>query len=130
MSAIGTNEKVVFRKLFLAAALSGSLFFASPMTRAQTAPDNSRPPNNAQQQGQNQNAAPDQASDVPTGQKTFTGVIARAGDKYVLTDPLSKTSYQLDDQRKAQEMANKNVRVTGILDPSTGTIRVTAIGPL
>jgi hypothetical protein len=125
----GTNQTVIGRQLFFGAALSACLFFASPMTRAQTAPDNSQSPN-GQQQDQNQNAAPDQSSDDPTGQKTFTGVIARSGDKYVLTDPLSKTSYQLDDQRKAQEMANKNVKVTGVLDPSTGTIRVTAIEPL
>jgi len=70
-----------------------------------------------------------QGGNVPAAQKTFTGVIAKSGDKLVLTDPLTKTSYQLDDQRKAQEMVNRNVKVTGVLDPSTGTIRVSAIEP-
>ncbi|HTR24217.1 MAG TPA: DUF5818 domain-containing protein [Terriglobales bacterium] len=71
-----------------------------------------------------------QGTDIGTAQKTFTGVITKSGDKAVLTDPLTRTSYQLDDQRKAQGMVNKNVKVTGVLDPSTGTIRVTAIDSL
>ena len=82
----------------------------------QTAQQQSPPPSN---QGAGVSAAP----------KTFTGVIAKSGDRLVLTDPLTQTSYQLDDQRKAQEMVNKNVRVIGVLDPSTGTIRVSAIEP-
>jgi hypothetical protein len=62
----------------------------------------------------------------PTAQ-VFTGVIVRSGDRVVLTDTLSKTSFQLDDQPKARNFLNKNVRVTGTLDPATGTIRVSAI---
>ena len=65
-----------------------------------------------------------------SNEETFTGVITKSGDQFVLSDPLSKTSYQLDDQRKAQELVNRNVRVTGVLDPSTGTIRVSAIDPI
>jgi photosystem II stability/assembly factor-like uncharacterized protein len=61
--------------------------------------------------------------------KTFTGVIVKSGSKLVLNDTLSKTSYQLDDQVKAQDFLNQNVRVTGVLDPSTGTIRVSAVDP-
>ena len=53
-----------------------------------------------------------------------------SGDKLILTDPASKTSYQLDDQQKAQAFVNKNVKVTGVLDASTGTIRVSAIDPV
>jgi len=83
------------------------------------------------QMAQPQNAPPaNQGTDIGTAQKTFTGVITKSGDKAVLTDPLTRTSYQLDDQRKAQGMVNKNVKVTGVLDPSTGTIRVTAIDSL
>lgn len=62
--------------------------------------------------------------------KTFTGTIVRSNGKFILKDTLSGTSYQLDDQQKAQSFTNKNVKVTGILDPSTGTIRVTAIDPI
>jgi hypothetical protein len=61
--------------------------------------------------------------------QTFTGIIVKSGDKFVLSDPLTKTSYQLDDQRKAQNLVNKNVRVIEVLDPSTETIRVSAVQP-
>jgi len=53
----------------------------------------------------------------------------KSGDKLVLSEPTDQTTYQLDDQQKAQAFVNKNVRVTGMLDASTGTIRVTAIDP-
>jgi len=39
----------------------------------------------------------------------FTGVIIKTGEKLVLLDTNSKTSYQLDDQEKAQDFVNKNV---------------------
>jgi uncharacterized protein YdeI (BOF family) len=61
--------------------------------------------------------------------KTFTGKIVKAGDKFVLSDAQGKMTYQLDDQQKAQEFVNQTVKVTGVLDPSTGMIRVSAIGP-
>ena len=70
-----------------------------------------------------------QPDDQDTTQKTFTGVIVKSSDKLVLTDTISKTSYQLDDQLKAQDFVNKNVKVTGGLDPSTGTIHVRVINP-
>jgi hypothetical protein len=98
-------------------------FFASPLTHARSrvaASEASQSP----QQSANQDA------DSSTNQKIFTGVIVKSGGKFVLTDLLTKTSYQLDDQRKAQELVNKNVKVTGVLDPSTGTIRVNAIEPI
>ena len=70
------------------------------------------------------------ATEPSATQITVKGIILRSGDKFVLTDPSSKTSYSLDDQLKAQDFVNKNVKVTGILDPSTGTIRVSAINPI
>ena len=51
------------------------------------------------------------------------------GDKLVLTDADGKTTYQIDDQQKAKAFLNKSVKVTGILDASTGIIRVSAIEP-
>ncbi|MBZ5600498.1 MAG: hypothetical protein LAN83_19520 [Acidobacteriia bacterium] len=73
--------------------------------------------------------APQPGDQYPMSEtKTFAGKIVKAGDKLVLSDAQGKT-YQLDDQQKAQEFVNKTVKVTGILDPSTGMIRVRAIGP-
>lgn len=106
-----------------ALALTAAVFFSGQLMRAQSAPDNSQGTQKTQQQGM-------QSDDQSAAQKTFTGKIVKAGDKLVLTDTASKTSYQLDDQPKAQAFLNKNVKVSGVLDASTGTIRVSAIEPL
>ncbi len=60
----------------------------------------------------------------------FTGKIVKSGNKFVLAASDNLTTYQLDDQQKAQDFLNKKVRVTGSLDASTGTIRVSAIDPI
>jgi hypothetical protein len=109
------KSRAMPRALFILALMSAT-FFASELTGAKNWPASQQPVN--------------QDADQSTDRQTFTGVIVKSGDKLVLTDPLTKTSYQLDDQRKAQELVNKNVRVTGVLDPSTGTIRVSAIEPI
>ena len=61
--------------------------------------------------------------------KTFAGKIVKAGNTLVLSDAEGQTTYKLDDQQKAKEFVNKDVKVTGVLDASTGMIRVTAIEP-
>jgi len=78
----------------------------------------------AQQPGQ-----PSGEQNSASEQKTFMGKILKTGDKLVLSDSENKTTYQLDDQQKAEEYINKNVKVTGVLDAATGTIRVSAIEP-
>ena len=79
---------------------------------------------------QDQPAAPPQASPADAESKTFTGKIVKHGDKLVLTDATGKAVYQLDDQTKAKEFLNKNVKVTGVLDGATTTIHVSAIDPV
>ncbi|MBZ5655852.1 MAG: hypothetical protein LAO56_11325 [Acidobacteriia bacterium] len=73
------------------------------------------------QQADEQKAAPEP--------KTFTGKIVKSGDSLVLSDTESKTMYKLDDQQKAKEFVNKDVKVVGVLDDSTGMIRVSSIEP-
>jgi hypothetical protein len=53
----------------------------------------------------------------------------KSGEKFVLKDTASKTTYQLDDQEKAKEYAGKSVKVSGTLDASTSMIRVSNIEP-
>ena len=60
---------------------------------------------------------------------TFSGKIMKSGNKFVLAGSDNLTTYQLDDQQRAQDFLNKSVKVTGSLDASTGTIRVRAIDP-
>jgi Protein of unknown function (DUF5818) len=80
--------------------------------------------------GQNSTTAqqPDPNSAAET--KTFTGMIVRSGDKLVLADAENGTTFQLDDQQKAQEFVGKKVRVSGMLDTATGMIRVSTIEPV
>jgi uncharacterized protein DUF5818 len=79
--------------------------------------------------------AQDQSMPQPDDQKPaaetkiFTGKIVNSGGVLVLSDAQSKTAYKLDDQQKAQAFINKKVKVTGILDDSSGVIRVTVIEP-
>lgn len=61
--------------------------------------------------------------------KTFAGKIVKQGNELVLSDADSKTTYKLDDQEKAKEFVNKDVKVIGVLDDTAGMIRVTAIEP-
>jgi len=106
-----------------AMALTVVLCFASQPMLAQSAPDSARNPTTQQQPMQ-----PD--DQTAASMKTFSGKIVKSGDKLVLTDANSKTTYQLDDQQKAQSFLNKSVKVTGVLDASTGMIRVSAIDPV
>ena len=59
--------------------------------------------------------------------KTFTGMVMKQGDLFILTDKASKTNYQLDDPKKASEFEGKNVKVTGTLDAKNLTIHVETI---
>ena len=115
--------------MFLATAVVG-LGLACAGATAQSAQD----PNHNQNPSQQDQAQPPQAGQQPnTAQsqdtKVFSGKIVKTGTALVLSDPDGKTTYQLDDQAKAQDFVNKNVKVTGTLDASTGMIRVSAIEP-
>lgn len=56
--------------------------------------------------------------------KECTIKCVKMGSKYVLYDSTSKTTYQLEDQTKAEQFAGENVKVTGTLDEATKTIHV------
>ena len=116
------NVRAALHFVFPAVVMMVGLSLTAQPTIAQ----NATPHNNAAAQQPVQ--APDSQTSAPET-KTFTGKIVKAGDKLVLSDMESKTTYQLDDQQKAKEFVNKNVKVTGILDSSTGMIRVTVIEP-
>jgi hypothetical protein len=107
-------------------ALTAALCLASQPTLAQSASDPSRNPTTQQQPMHPDDQTPASAS----SEKTFNGKIVKSGDKLVLRAADSKTTFQLDDQQKAQGFLNKSVKVTGVLDAATGTIRVTAIDPV
>ena len=60
-------------------------------------------------------------------EKACTLGCVKNGGKFVLYDPDSKMTYQLDDQKKPMQFAGEKVKVTGKYDSSTETIHVTDI---
>ncbi len=63
----------------------------------------------------------------PMVKKMCTQNCVKMGGKYVLFDAAKKTTYELDDQQKAAELAGQNVKVKGTYDKATKTIHVTSI---
>lgn len=61
--------------------------------------------------------------------KECTLECAKMGAKYVLYNPATKTTYELDDQKKPEQFAAQKVTVTGSLDAATNTIHVESIAP-
>ena len=104
-------------------ALTAALCFASQPVFAQSTQTSDPTAQQQPMQPDDQNPA------NAASQKTFSGKIVKSGGKLVLTTA-DKTTYQIDDQQKAQDFLNKSVKVTGVLDAATGTIRVTAIDPV
>lgn len=75
--------------------------------------------------------APDQANPNQDQAKTstFTGVIVKNGEQYVLRDS-SGSVYKLDDSSRAQTFEGKTVKVVGRLDPDSKMIHVDTIQAL
>jgi len=102
------------------------------------APDQAQPSSqNQSSQGQSQGQQqPDQSAQPrpqqpepetqQTAAQSIYGTVAKLNNKYVLQTSDSIT-YQLDDQSTAAQYVGKRVRVTGVLDRSTGIIRVRSI---
>jgi len=86
-------------------------------------------PSAAQQQRDPATMNPPTATTPASDTQTFTGKVAKVGGKYVLKDMTNKMTYLLDDQEKAKGFEGKSVKVTGMLDTQSNTIRVAAIEP-
>ena len=117
-------RKAIFFRLIPALSVTAVMLCAGRLLPAQSSSGNSQ----GTQIEQPQRTLPPDDPDVHP--KAFNGVIVKSGDKLVLLDTLTKTTYQLDDQEKAKEFLNKNVKVTGVLNPASGTIHVNAIDPV
>ena len=59
--------------------------------------------------------------------KDCTLACVKSGAKFVLYDATTKTTYELDDQDKAKDLAGQKVKVEGTLNNSTKTIHVDKI---
>ena len=99
-------------------AQSDSQSSAPPSSQSQQAPDQAQP--SQPPAGQSGNAQAQQSADE--GQ-TFSGTIAKSGDKYVLQDASGKT-YDVDHQEALKQYEGKKVRIKGTLDPDGKTIHI------
>lgn len=58
----------------------------------------------------------------------FSGKVTKSkGGQYVLYDPATEKTFQLDDQRAAAKYDHKSVAISGTLDAATGTIHIQKI---
>jgi glucose/arabinose dehydrogenase len=129
-------------RILLAAALTLVAFALVSSAQAQQADEDPAPATPRQQQPaetpksprQPQVPAPSgdaQTNDAQTQQAlAFTGRIANEEGKLVLKDPVTKMSYQLNDQTKAKPYFGKQVKVVGKLDMKSNTIHVDTIEPI
>jgi len=88
---------------------------------AQQTPSTQAPASSTPQQQQTDATSSQQSA------RSFEGKIEKSGDKLVLQESATQTSYQLDDQDKAKQFQGKNVKVMATLDPSTNTLHVVDI---
>jgi uncharacterized protein DUF5818 len=120
-------ERCIMKRLTIFAIAAGLLACTIPLATGWTA-------NHTKQPSTILPATPDlfdqqssQAQQQQAPVKTFTGKISKSGQQFVLEDPATKAAYQLDDQKKAKQYENKNVRVTGTLDADGNIIHVQSI---
>jgi hypothetical protein len=95
-------------------------------TPEQTEPQASTPDAANPQQNEPQMPAAGSEAQMQDAQ-AFTGKIVKENGKVVLMDPVTKTTYRIDDASKVKVYMGKEVKVTGRLDMSSNTIHVTGI---
>jgi len=119
-------KKMVVR-LLLAAAATPVVTLASN-ARGQQGNEDSHPASSQQQRqpGQQEAQAPSNESQTQDAH-TFTGRVVQDNGQIVLKDPITKMSYQLDDQPKAKQFIGKQVKVTGRLGLDSNTIHIDTI---
>lgn len=93
----------------------------APDSSGQAMPSQSTPSQTPSQPAPNQSApaqpAPDAQAQSASGVQTFTGTIVKAGDKYVLQDAASGTTYDIDHQDEVAKFDGKRYALTGPLTP-------------
>jgi len=121
-------------RIMLATAITLVAFALASSARAQQADADPAPatPHQAHPSSPPQQDAlvPSAADDQTQGALAFTGRIVKQQGRIVLNDPITKMSYQLDEQAKAKPYLGKQVKVTGKLEMKSNTIHVDHIEPL
>jgi hypothetical protein len=100
----------------------GSAPAASQQSQAPTVPPSSQPQHDA--------AVPSSGDPQTQEALAFTGRVVQEKSHFVLKDPITKMSYQLNDQAKAKPYLGRQVKVTGKLEMTSNTIHIERIEPL
>jgi uncharacterized protein YdeI (BOF family) len=120
-----------FRSSIYLGVLAALMTVGISLQAQQSSPQNQPADPTAQQpatppQGQ-PGQTPDQARQAPNsqaqtaqsaGSQTFTGTIAKSGDKFVFQDTASGNTYDIDHQEQVSQFEGMKVRVHGSLDAS------------
>jgi uncharacterized protein YdeI (BOF family) len=126
--------RVVATLSLAAATVLGTGFMSGAAAQSQQTPDQSQQPSQQQQYPQqpDRRRAPDPSQQTPpdaqdqqqqAGQ-TFSGTITKQGDKYVLQEESSGTTYDVDHQAEVKKFEGKKVRIHGTLDPNGKLIHI------
>jgi hypothetical protein len=112
--------KKQLRLLFSLTALAVLLGVGSNLNAQE---DKQRPPDQQNSPGQASPSTPQPSDNDPQAQagsgtaQTYTGMVVKAGDKFVLQDA-SGTTYDVDNQDALKPFEGKKVNVKGTLDPN------------
>src|ERR1700681_4734319 len=141
-SEVASVKKFLIR-ILLAAGLTLVAFALASSAQAQQADEDPTPAARRQQQSatapkspQNQQVpapSPDnaQTDEAQTQQAlAFTGRITKEHGHLVLRDPVTKMSYQLDNESKAKPYLGKQAKIVGKLEMKSNTIHIDSIEPL
>ena len=123
-------------RILLAAALTLVTLGLASSAQAQQADEDPVPASPQQQPAtapkspqQQQSSAPSSDDDQTQQALAFTGRVTSEQGRLVLNDPVTKMSYQLDDQTKVKPYVGKQVKVIGKLEMKSNTIHVDSIEP-
>lgn len=93
---------------------------AQPSQTPSQQPPDTQAPDNQPPSSQ----APEKQVQPSSESQTFSGTIVKTGDKYMLQDAASGTTYDLDRQEEVKKFEGKKVRVRGTLDANGKTIHM------
>ena len=103
---------------------------STPSAQEPTARPQQEPNEPAANPSRNEPQMPAAGSDVTQDAKTFTGRVMKENGKIVLKDPVTKTSYQIDDAAKVKAYMGKEIKVIGKLDMNSNMIHVESVEPM
>jgi hypothetical protein len=137
------SVKNLLIRIFLAAGLTLVAFALASSAQAQQADEDPAPAAPHQQQpAATPKSPPEQQVPAPSSNNAqtgeaqtqqalaFTGRIGNEHGHLVLRDPVTKMSYQLDDESKAKPYLGKQAKIVGKLEMKSNTIHIDSIEPL